>query len=115
MSLADHKLVEDKALRDAALNVFLDDLRFIREDLDARGIGGRLADRLGDATMDLVDEAADYAEDNKGQVAAALAAIVLWFARAPILQGLAHLLGIDEDENDDEERSGGDGRSGNDR
>lgn len=98
MSLADAKLAEDKALRDAALAVFRDDLRFIREDLDARGVGGRIADRLGDATMDMVDEAADYAEDNKGQVAAAAAAIVLWFARAPLLHGLASMLGIEVEE-----------------
>ena len=108
MSVSEAHLAEDKALRDAALAVFQADLKFIRQDLDARGIGGRIADRLGDATLDMVDEAADYAEDNKGQVAAALAAIVLWFARAPILHGLAGLLGI---EVDDPEQSGGDSRS----
>ena len=105
------RLAEDKALRDAALAVFQADLKFIRQDLDARGIGGRIADRLGDATLDMVDEAADYAEANKGRVAAALAAIVLWFARAPILHGLAGLLGI---EVDDPEQSGGDSRSDDD-
>ena len=108
MSVSEAHLAEDKALRDAALAVFQADLKFIRQDLDARGIGGRIADRLGDATLDMVDEAADYAEGNKGQVAAALAAIVLWFARAPILHGLAGLLGI---EVDDPEQSGGDSRS----
>ena len=108
MSVSEAHLAEDKALRDAALAVFQADLKFIRQDLDARGIGGRIADRLGDATLDMVDEAADYAEGHKGQVAAALAAIVLWFARAPILHGLAGLLGI---EVDDPEQSGGDSRS----
>ena len=108
MSVSEAHLAEDKALRDAALAVFQADLKFIRQDLDARGIGGRIADRLGDATLDMVDEAADYAEGNKGQIAAALAAIVLWFARAPILHGLAGLLRI---EDDDPEQSGGDSRS----
>ena len=108
MSVSEAHLAEDKALRDAALAVFQADLKFIRQDLDARGIGGRIADRLGDATLDMVDEAADYAEANKGRVAAALAAIVLWFARAPILHGLAGLLGI---EDDDPEQSGRDSRS----
>ena len=77
------RLAEDKALRDAALAVFQDDLRFIRHDL----------------------------EGNKGQLAAAVAAIVLWFARAPILHGLADLLGI---EDEDAEQSGGDSRSDDD-
>lgn len=108
MSKADLRLAEDKALRDAALAVFQADLAFIREDLSERGVGKRVADRLGDATMDLVDEAVDYAEANKGEVAAALAAVVLWFARAPLLDGLARLLGQDDE---DGERSGGGGRS----
>ena len=108
MSALEQRLAEDKALRDAALAVFQADLKFIRQDLDTRGIGGRIADRLGDATLDMVDEAADYAEGNKGQIAAALAAIVLWFARAPILHGLAGLLRI---EDDDPEQSGRDSRS----
>ena len=33
----------------------------------------------------MVDDAIDYAEDNKGWVAAGAAAVVLWFARKPIL------------------------------
>lgn len=111
MTPAEAQLAEDKALRDAALAVFQDDLKFIRQDLEERGIGGRIADRIGDATVDLVDEAADYAEDNKGQIAAALAAIILWFARAPILHGLADLLGI---EDEDAEQSGGHSRSDDD-
>jgi len=105
MSVADQKLVDDRALRDAALKIFQEDLRFIRADLDARGIGGRIADRLGDSALDMFDEAVDYAETNKGAVAAGMAAIVLWFARAPILHGVAQLLGLDE------EQDGGDDRS----
>lgn len=111
MSRAERRLAEDKALRDAALAVFQTDLRFIREDLSARGLGERIADRLGDATMDMLDDAADYAEANKGQVGAALAAAVLWFARAPLLDGLARLVGLEEEE---AERSDGDDRSSND-
>ncbi len=101
MSVADQKLADDRALRDAALRVFRDDLRFVREDLSDRGVGGRIADRLGDASLDLLDEAADYAEDNKGAVAAGIAAVILWFARTPLLHGLADLLGL-EDEDEDE-------------
>jgi hypothetical protein len=105
------RLAEDKALRDAALAVFQEDLHFIRQDLADRGIGQRISDRIGDATLDMVDEAADYAEGNKGKIAAAAVAIVLWFARAPILHGLADLLGIEED---DAEQSGGHSRSDDD-
>jgi hypothetical protein len=110
MSRAERRLAEDLALRDAALAVFRTDLRFIREDLSDRGVGERIADRLGDATMDMVDDAVDYAEENKGQVAAALAAAVLWFARAPILDGVARLLGVEEGD-EDAEQAEGDARS----
>ncbi len=73
MSAAEHQLADDKALRDAALAVFQADLRFIKEDLAARGVGGRIADRLGDSALDMVDDAVDYAESNKGQIGAAVA------------------------------------------
>lgn len=111
MSSTERRLAEDKALRDAALAVFQTDLRFIREDLSTRGVGERVADRLGDATMDMIDDAADYAEANKGQVAAALAAAVLWLARAPLLDRLASLVGLEEDH---AERNGGYDRSDDD-
>lgn len=110
MSAVERQLAEDQALRDAALAVFQTDLRFIREDLSARGVGQRIGDRLGDATMDMVDDAVDYAEANKGQVAAAVAAAVLWFARAPLLAGIGQLVGVEE-EDEDEERTEGDDRS----
>jgi hypothetical protein len=86
------QLAEDKALRDAALQLFKSDLALIRGDLDERGIGARAKDRLGEAALGMVDDAIDYAEDNKGWVAAGTAAVVLWFARKPILAWLADLL-----------------------
>jgi hypothetical protein len=105
------RLAEDRKLRDAALEVFSTDLRFIREDLRARGVGERIADRVGSGAMDLIDEAFDYAEANAGRVAAALAAAVLWFARAPLISGLSRIFGFDEDgeeQETDESRSDGD-------
>ena len=94
-----HQLAEDRALRDAALALFKADLRFIRNDLGHRGIGARVADRLGDGARELADDALDYASDNKGVVATAIAAVVLWFARAPILDALGDL--FDEDDEDE--------------
>lgn len=86
------RLAEDKALRDAALQLFKSDLALIRSDLDDRGIGARAKDRLGEAALSMVDDAIDVAEDNKAWVAAGTAAVVLWFARKPILAWLADLL-----------------------
>lgn len=97
------QLAEDRALRDAALALFKADLRFIRNDLGRRGIGERVADRLGDGAHELADDALDYASDHKGVVAAAIAAVVLWFARAPILNALGDLFENDEEEDDEYE------------
>jgi len=86
------RLAEDKALRDAALQLFKSDIALIRGDLDERGVGARAKDRLGEAALGMVEDAIDYAQDNKGWVAAGAAAVVLWFARRPILGWLADLL-----------------------
>lgn len=103
MKLA-HQLAQDRALRDAALAVFKADLRFIRNDLDQRGIGERVADRLGDSAKEFVDDAVDYAGDNKSIVTAAIAAVVLWFARAPILHALDELFEGEDHEPDEAEQ-----------
>jgi hypothetical protein len=108
MNALANELARDRATRDAALAVFRADLAFIREDLGARGIGGRLTDRIGESAKDMLDDAVDYAEENRGMVAAAVAALVLWFARAPLLHGLAQILGFDDGE---EEPRNGDARS----
>ena len=104
------QLAEDKMLRDAALRLFKSDIALIRGDLDERGIGARVKDRLGEAGLGMLDDAIDYAEDNKGWVAAGAAAVVLWFARKPIIGWLAELLEGDPDEEPGEAA----GRSGED-
>lgn len=100
MSALERRLAEDKALRDSAWHLVSTDLALIRADLQERGIGGRVADRIGDSTMDMVDEAVDFAGANRGKVAAGLAAIVLWFARGPILDALGDLLDLDEEDDE---------------
>jgi hypothetical protein len=92
MSKLGEQLAEDRALRDAALQLFKSDIALVRGDLHERGIGARAKDRLGDAAMGMLDDAIDYAESNKGWVAAGAAAVVLWFARKPILGAVADLL-----------------------
>ena len=91
MSGQDRQLAEDRLLRDSALQLFKSDLALVRADLRERGLGARIAARIGDGTMDMVDDAVDYAEANKGKLAAAVAAVVLWFARGPIMDGLKRL------------------------
>lgn len=84
MKLA-RQLSEDRAMRDAALSIFKSDIEFIRNDLRRRGIGERVADRLGEGAADMMDDAIDYADDNRGKIGAMVLAAVMWFARGPIL------------------------------
>ncbi len=90
------RLAEDKALRDAALQLFKSDIALIRGDLDERGVGARAKDRLGEAALGMVDDAIDYSKDHKSWVAAGATAVVLWFARKPILRWLADVLDSEE-------------------
>lgn len=85
MKLA-QQLKEDRTLRDAARALFLTDLQLIRQDVKERGIGQRLADRLGEGASDMMEDAADYASDNRSIIAVAVIATILWFARGPILR-----------------------------
>ena len=101
------RLAEDRALRDAALQLFKSDVALIRGELGERGIGARVKDRVGEAALGMLDDAIDIAEDNRGWVAAGAAAVVLWFARRPILGWLADLL-------EGEEPGEGNGRSADD-
>jgi hypothetical protein len=109
VSEAEERLAEDKALRDAALRLFKSDLALIRGDLDERGIGARVKDRLGGAALGMVDDAVDYARDHKGWIAAGVAATALWLARRPLLEWLADCL--DGGETDPAEPDDAAGRS----
>lgn len=100
MSDLERRLEEDRLLRDAALGLFKADLALIKADIAERGIGTRIKDRIGEGTADMLDDAVDYAEENRGKIAAVVAAVVLWFARGPIIDALGRL--FDDGEEDAE-------------
>lgn len=101
MSDLERRLAEDKTLRDAALALFKADLALVRADVNERGIGARIGNRLGEGTMETLDDAVDYAAENKGKIAAGIAAVILWFARGPILDAIGRHLGEDEDQEEE--------------
>ena len=74
-------LEQAKATRNAAHAAYSESLAQVQEDLSARGIGGRLADRAGEALA----EAVDVANENKGVIAGTIAALGLWLLRGPII------------------------------
>lgn len=84
MSDPERKMIEDRALRDAALALVQADIAHLRTDLTNKGIGERFIDRVTEGASDVLDEAADVAGNNRGVLLTLLAAVVLWLARNPI-------------------------------
>ncbi|GAA4643862.1 hypothetical protein GCM10023115_18220 [Pontixanthobacter gangjinensis] len=76
---------EDRALRNASLALVKADLAYLKLDLTAKSIGGRVADRLTEGAVDVFEEATQAADDNKGVLITLIAAVGVWFARNPIL------------------------------
>lgn len=97
------RMIEDRYLRDSAKALVEADIEHIKADFSHKTLGERAMDRVTEGAMDLYEEAVDLAEDNKGALAALIAAIVVWFARNPILSILG-LKGDEEDEEWDETR-----------
>ncbi|MBX7531716.1 hypothetical protein K3165_02120 [Qipengyuania sp. 1XM1-15A] len=92
------RMIEDKYLRDSARALVEADIEHIKADFAHKGLGERAMDRVTEGAMDLYEEAIDVAEDNKGALAALLAAIVVWFARNPLFE----MLGFSNDEEDED-------------
>lgn len=92
------RMIEDRYLRDSAKALVEADFEHIKADFGAKGLGERAMDRVTEGAMDLYEEALELAEDNKGALAALVAAIVVWFARNPLLS----ILGLGDDEEDED-------------
>ena len=82
------QVIEDRRLRDASRAVLDADWAHLRADYAAKGIGERAIARISAGASDVYDEARDVAADNKGALAAIVAALALWFARHPILDAV---------------------------
>lgn len=96
------RMLEDRYLRDSARALVEADIEHLKADFTHKTLAERAMDRVVDVASDLYDEAIEMAEDNKGALAALVAAIVVWFARNPILE----LLGFapeDPDHDEDDE------------
>lgn len=99
------QLAQARTARDAARGVFEARLDQIRRDLEVRGVGGRMADRLGEDAKTVLDEVLDVAADSKGIIAGTIAVIALWLMRHPIVAWISGLIedhtGNSEEDHDD--------------
>ena len=90
------QLVQDRLARDAARGSFDERLGLVKDDLDTRGVGGRIADKLGEDARIIVDEAIDVASEHRGLIAGTIVAVTVWIFRNPIFAGIERLLDRDE-------------------
>lgn len=87
------RFVEDRAIRDAARAVLVADIERLRANLDEEGIASRVSSGVGSTisgrirsgARDVIAQARVQAGDHKGVLALLFGAIILWFARGPIL------------------------------
>ncbi|MEG9268317.1 hypothetical protein [Qipengyuania sp. Mu-71] len=93
------RMLEDKYLRESARALVEADIEHLKSDFSHKSLGERAFDRVREGAADLYEEAIDVADDNRGALAALVAAIVVWFARNPILD----VLGFDREANDEHE------------
>lgn len=87
------RFIEDRALRDAARVVLNDDIGRLRAHLDQQGIASRVSSSVGSTitgriqsgARDVLAMARAQAADRKGVLAVLIGALILWFARGPVL------------------------------
>lgn len=97
------RLLQDRALRDAAKQVVTTDLALMRADLAQGGVANRAAETGTDYLKLLGEGALDMASDNRGKlaggvVALALAGIAAWVLREQIGEVVAGFFESDDDD-----------------
>jgi hypothetical protein len=105
MTRLPQSFIEDRALRDAARAVLAEDIERLRASLSEEGIASRVSSgvsstitsRIRTGARDVLAQAKAQAGDHKGVLAVLIGAIVLWFARGPILDWLDEFADIDDD------------------
>ncbi len=99
MTTLPKRYVEDKALRDAAKGVLEADIEHFKATLADQGLAGRISAqisgsvkrRISAGAQDVLAQAKETASDHRGVLAVLVGALILWFARAPLME----LLGLD--------------------
>ena len=106
MTQLPQRFIEDRALRDAARAVLAEDIERLRASLDEQGIASRVSSgvtttisaRIRTGASDVFAQARAQAGDHKGVLAVLVGAIILWFARGPILDWIDELAGENPDD-----------------
>lgn len=84
MTRLEREMMEIKALRDTARQLVDEDIEHLKGDVSAKGIFSRFAARMSEGASDVYEEAVNAADSNRGVLGTLIAAVLIWFARAPI-------------------------------
>lgn len=98
-----NRLLMARAARDEARAALDRRLGQVQEDMEARGVGSRIADRVGEEARSAFDHALEIADENPGVIAGTITALALWIMRNPIMRRLQRLLTDDEEDGDVDE------------
>lgn len=90
------RMIEDRYLRDSAKALVEADFDHLKTGLTQRGLTERAFDKVREGAVEIYEEAVEVAEDNKGALAALVAAVLVWFARNPLLS----LFGLSQEADD---------------
>ena len=109
MTRLPQSFIEDRAIRDAARAVLVEDIERLRASLSEEGIASRVSagvgstitNRIRSGARDVLAQAKAQAGDHKGMLAVLVGAIVLWLARGPILDWLDEFADIVDDTDPD--------------
>lgn len=104
MSAAARRLELARIERAAAWETFEVRLAQVQDDLAERGVGGRIADRVGQGARETLDHALEVADENPGIIAGTAAAVVLWLLRNPLINLAKSRFGNDEESADDDDQ-----------
>jgi len=101
VNIAAQKVLQEKAVRNAARDASETRLAQVKADLAARGIAGRIADDVVEKAKDTFDESVAVAQENPGVVGGTIVALMLWLVKSPLIAWTEDLFGsserIDED------------------
>jgi len=89
---AELQLEEARDRRDSARARFDARLAIVRADVEARSVGGRIADKAAEEARDAMEEALAVARESKVIIAGTVAALALWFLRNPLIAWAEELL-----------------------
>ena len=99
MSDLKRQMLEDRAVRNAAKALIDADVAHVKNTFSGPSLTERAATNLNEGAREVFDKASAAANDHKGILAALIGAVLIWFARNPILS----LFEMDEEEGDGEQ------------